>query len=68
MKKNYEAPFIEVIIFEPELKEKIFFDSRVIHKFEEFLIESDIVVTNRFYEELESVRAKVYTRDLFNRD
>jgi UDPglucose 6-dehydrogenase len=66
--KRLKDKGIEVIIFEPELKEKIFFDSRVIHKFEEFLIESDIVVTNRFYEELESVRAKVYTRDLFNRD
>jgi UDPglucose 6-dehydrogenase len=66
--KRIKAKGIEVIVYEPVLKEKVFFGSKVLNKFESFIEMSDIIVSNRFYRELESVKQKVYTRDLFNRD
>jgi UDPglucose 6-dehydrogenase len=45
-----------------------FFHSRVIRDLEEFKRMSDIIVTNRWADDLEDVRSKVYTRDLFDRD
>ena len=59
---------IELIIFEPVIKESEFYGSKVTTDFEEFIKESDVIVSNRFYKELETVKDKVYTRDLFNRD
>ena len=59
---------VEVVVFEPTLKENSFYGSKVISNFDEFLAISDIIVTNRFYKELEIVKNKIYTRDLFNRD
>lgn len=59
---------IELIIFEPVIKESEFYGSKVTTDFEEFINKSDVIVSNRFYKELEVVKEKVYTRDLFNRD
>jgi UDPglucose 6-dehydrogenase len=66
--KRIKAKGIEVIVYEPVLREKVFFGSKVLNNFESFVEKSDIIVSNRFYRELESVKQKVYTRDLFNRD
>ena len=59
---------VEVIIYEPTLKDKEFNDCKVINNFEEFAEESDVILANRFEEILESVKDKVYTRDLYSRD
>lgn len=66
--KRIKAKGIEVIVYEPVLKEKYFFKSRVESDFVKFISESDVIVSNRFYKELEAVKEKVYTRDIFNRD
>ncbi len=66
--KRIIAKGIEVIIFEPVLKESIYFGSKVIRDFELFIKKSDVIVSNRYYKDLERVKEKVYTRDLFNRD
>lgn len=59
---------IELIIYEPVIKEVEFYGSKVLTDFNEFIQKSDVIVSNRFYKELDSVKEKVYTRDLFNRD
>jgi UDPglucose 6-dehydrogenase len=59
---------IEVVIYEPVLEANEFDNSRVIKDFEEFKSESDVIVANRLSDELEEVKDKVYTRDVFSRD
>ncbi|KKP59221.1 MAG: UDP-glucose 6-dehydrogenase [Candidatus Magasanikbacteria bacterium GW2011_GWC2_34_16] len=66
--KRIKAKGIEIVIFEPVLKEKEFYGSKVLTSIEEFKSKSDVIVSNRFFIELEDVKSKVYTRDLFNRD
>lgn len=66
--KRLKAKGIEVIVYEPTLKENDFFRSRIIKDLDEFIQLSDIIVTNRFSDELQNVKDKVYTRDLFSRD
>ena len=66
--KRVKESGIEVIIFEPNCKEDIFFGSKIVRDFDDFIRISDIVVTNRFYTELTNYKDKIYTRDIFNVD
>ncbi len=66
--KRIKAKGIEVIVYEPALKESEFFRSRVVNDLAQFKKESDVIVANRITDDIRDVMEKIYSRDLFGKD
>ena len=66
--KRINAKGIEILVYEPMLKEDVLYGAEVVRDLDDFKNRVDVIVTNRLFKELSDVEEKVYTRDIFNRD
>lgn len=66
--KRVKAKGVPVVVYEPTLDEATFFGSEVTHDYEKFKFHCDLIIANRWSDELSDVAEKVYTRDLLRRD
>ena len=66
--KRVKAKGVPVVVYEPTLDDEEFFGSEVTHDLGDFKAECDVIIANRWNDELADVKDKVYTRDLFKRD
>lgn len=66
--KRIKAKGVPIVVYEPTLNDPTFFGSKVTHDLKSFKGSCDVIIANRWSEELADVEDKVFTRDLFKRD
>ena len=66
--KRLQKKGIELIIYEPLIKEKIFLGSKLVNDFNTFIKNSDLILTNRMSKELENLDKMIFTRDIYQSD
>ena len=66
--KRIRTKNIKVIIYEPFIEEPLFYDSKIVNDLDQFIMMSDIILTNRFHKDLKNCPKEIFTRDLFGED